>query len=102
MTSASSVTPPTESSRSLLWLGVVLLIVGFFCHFFAAPDRRVLHRVPRPSLGFVLLTVVSGLIVWALGLRFWKRRYDVTIFIVGVIQAVLGVLVYIQRFHVHG
>ena len=80
MTSASSVTPPTESSRSLLWLGVVLLIVGFFCHFFAARAIGGTYIAYRDHLlGFVLLTVVSGLIVWCTGTAILEtalRRHD--------------------------
>jgi len=103
MTSASSGTPRAPSSPVLLWLGVALLIGGFFGHFFAARAIGGTYIAYRDHLaGFVILTAVSALIVWALGLRFWKRRTDITIFIVGVIQAAIGVLVYVQRFSVHG
>jgi hypothetical protein len=53
-------------------------------------------------VGFVGLTFVSGLIIAGLGWRFWKGRPDITLLILGVVQALLGLLVYIERFSVHG
>lgn len=52
--------------------------------------------------GFFALTLVSAAIVAALSMRFWKGRHDITLLIVGVIQALIGVQVYINRFTVHG
>jgi len=40
--------------------------------------------------------VVVGLLQW----RFWKGRRDLTILIVGAVQAVFGLVIYIERFHV--
>jgi hypothetical protein len=34
--------------------------------------------------------------------RFWKGRRDITLLTVGAIQAIIGVLIYINRFAVHG
>ena len=53
-------------------------------------------------LGFAGLTVVAGAIIAGLGWRFWKGRRDITVFILGAVQAIIGVIVYIQRFSVHG
>ena len=52
--------------------------------------------------GFVGITLVSGAIIAGLGWRFWKGRNDVTVLLLGVLQTLIGILVYIQRFHVHG
>jgi hypothetical protein len=45
---------------------------------------------------------VTGAIIAGLGWRFWKGRGDITLLIIGVVQAAFGIVVYIQRYHVHG
>lgn len=85
------------------WLGVILLVVGFLGHFFAAQAIGGTYVAFRDHImGFFFLLVVSGAIVAGLGWRFWKGRHDITLLIVGAIQAILGIVVYIQRFNVHG
>lgn len=87
----------------LLLLGLILLVVGFLGHFFAARAIGGTYLAYRDHmLGFVGLTLVSAVIVWLLGMRFWKGRHDITLLIVGVIQAIVGILVYNSRFSVHG
>jgi hypothetical protein len=87
----------------LMWLGVILLIVGFLGHFFAARGIGGSYIDYRDHMfGFVLLTLVSLAIVAALGKRFWKGRPDITLAIVGVLQTIIGILVYLNRFAVHG
>ena len=84
-------------------LGVILLGVGLLLHLLSARaigGRYVAYR--DHILGFVVLTLVSGAIVAGLGWRFWKGRHDITLLILGVLQTVIGVLVYINRFSVHG
>ena len=44
-------------------------------------------------LGFLLILLVSGAIVGGLARRFWRGRGDITILIVGAIQALLGIAV---------
>ncbi|MFL5508062.1 MAG: hypothetical protein ACJ79J_00575 [Gemmatimonadaceae bacterium] len=93
---------PNRDAR-LIWLGVVLLVAGFCGHYFAARAIGGTYIAYRDHIfGFVLLTVVSAAIVAALGMRFWKRRHDVTLLIVGALQAVIGLIIYINRFSVHG
>ena len=87
----------------LLWLGAILLVAGFLGHFFAARAIGGTYIAYRDHLfGFFALTLVSAGIVGAFGMRFWKGRHDVTLLIVGVIQALIGLQVYINRFAVHG
>lgn len=87
----------------LMWLGVILLVGGFLGHFLAARAIGGTYIAYRDHMfGFVLLTLVSAAIVAALGMRFWKGRHDITLLIVGVIQALIGLLVYVNRFSVHG
>ena len=92
-----------QGNRVLLQLGVVLLGAGFLGHVLAAQaigGTRVAYR--DHILGFVGLTLVSGALIAGLGWRFWKGRHDITLLILGTVQAVLGLVVYIERFSVHG
>ena len=84
-------------------LGVILLGVGLLLHLLSARAIGGSYVAYRDHiLGFVGLTLVSGAIIAALGWRFWKGRHDITLLILGVLQTVIGVLVYINRFSVHG
>jgi len=86
-----------------IWLGVVLLVAGFLGHFFAARAIGGTYIAFRDHmLGFFGLTLVSAAIVALLSMRFWKGRHDITLLIVGATQMLIGVLVYINRFAVHG
>jgi hypothetical protein len=84
-------------------LGVILLVVGFLGHYFAARAIGGSYIAYRDHIfGFFLILLVTGLIIAGLGWRFWKGRRDVTLLIVGVVQALLGIWVYMGRFSVHG
>ena len=84
-------------------LGVILLVVGFLGHYFAARAIGGSYIAYRDHIfGFFLILLVTGLIIAGLGWRFWKGRRDITLLIVGVVQALLGVWVYMERFSVHG
>jgi hypothetical protein len=90
-------------SRVRIWLGLVLLGAGFLGHIFAAQaigGTRVAYR--DHILGFVGLSLLSGAIIAGLGWRFWRGRHDVTLLILGALQALLGLVVYVERFSVHG
>ncbi|HKN59518.1 MAG TPA: hypothetical protein VJV97_11755 [Gemmatimonadaceae bacterium] len=87
--------------RSWIWLGVILLAVGLAGHLLAARAIGGYYIAYRDHIGgFLLLTIVSAVIVAALGWRFWKGRHDITVLIVGVLQTILGVVIYINRFHI--
>jgi hypothetical protein len=84
-------------------LGVILLGVGLLLHLLSARAIGGSYVAYRDHiLGFVGLTLVSGAIVAGLGWRFWRGRHDITLLVLGVLQTVIGVLVYINRFSVHG
>lgn len=89
-----------RTDKRLTWLGVVLIVVGFFGHFFAARafDTYIYYR--DHIAGFFLILVVTGAIIAGLGRWFWKGRHDITIFIIGVVQALFGIAIYIMRFHI--
>jgi len=44
--------------------------------------------------------LVAGLIIVLLGRRYWRGRHDVTVLILGVVQAVIGLWIYMNRFNV--
>ncbi|MFL5637427.1 MAG: hypothetical protein ACJ79F_11995 [Gemmatimonadaceae bacterium] len=90
-------------NRNLSWLGLVLLAAGLSGHLLAARAIGGYYIAYRDHIfGFVLLTVVTGIVTALLGWRFWKGRYDVTLLIVGLLQAILGVVIYLNRFHLPG
>jgi len=100
MTSTSS---EVRTSARWTWIGALLLVVGFLGHFFAARAIGGTYIAYRDHIfGFVFLTLVSGALVAGLGWRFWKGRHDITLLIVGALQALIGIVVYINRFSVHG
>jgi hypothetical protein len=101
---ASAGAPVAGRKNSIfVWLGVLLIIIAFFCHFFAARAIGGSYVAFRDHIaGFFLILIVPGAIIAGLGWRFWKGRRDITLLIVGVVQALFGVFVYIQRYHVHG
>ena len=89
--------------QSLTWLGVILLVVGFLGHYFAARAIGGSYIAYRDHIfGFFVVLLVTGLIIAGLGWRFWKGRRDITVFIVGLVQALLGIWVYMGRYSVHG
>lgn len=88
-------------NRFFAWLGAILLFAGLLCHLFAAQAIGGHYIAYRDHIaGFILLTVVSGAIVWGLGRRVWTGRQDITLLIVGVLQLAIGILVYVNRFHI--
>jgi len=92
---------PTD--RRLIWLGVLLLVVGFLGHFFAARAIGGTYVAFRDHIGgFFLILVVTGTIIAVLGRLFWRGRNDITVLSIGVVQALFGIVVYIERFSVHG
>jgi hypothetical protein len=85
------------------WLGVVLLVVGFLGHYFAARAIGGSYIAYRDHIfGFFLILLVTGGIIAGVGWRFWRGRRDITLLIVGLVQALLGIWVYIGRYGVHG
>ena len=74
--------------------GIILLVIGLGGHLYAAAVNNgstiaYTHHV----LGFFLILAVTGGIIWALGRRLWRSRPDVTLMVVGIIQAALGLMV---------
>jgi hypothetical protein len=83
--------------------GVVLLVLGLLGHVFAAQAIGGTHLAYRDHLlGFVVITLVAGAIIFGVGSRLWRGRYDISLLLLGAVNALVGLLVYVQRFHVHG
>jgi hypothetical protein len=88
-------------SRGRIWLGAILLVLGFLGHFFAARAIGGSYVAFKDHvLGFFVILVVTGAIVAGLGWRFWRGRHDITLLVIGAIQALFGLVIYIERFHV--
>ena len=88
-------------SRRWIWLGVILLGVGLLGHLLAAQgiggsSVAYTHHI----FGFFLILIVTGALIAGLGWRFWKGRHDITLLIIGAVQALFGLLVYLERFNV--
>jgi hypothetical protein len=84
-----------------VWLGIVLLVAGLSGHLFAAQAIGGYYIAYRDHIGgFLLMAVVAGPIIAVLGRRFWRGRHDITLLILGVVQAIFGLVVYINRFNI--
>jgi len=85
-----------------VWLSASLLVAGLLGHILAARaigGSRIAYS--HHILGFFLIAVVTGVIIAGLGWRFWKGRYDVMLLVIGAVQALAGLAVYMERFRVN-
>ena len=90
------------ASRTRIWLGVILTGLGFLGHFFAARAIGGTALAYKDHIfGFFLILLVTGVIIAGLGWRFWKGRRDITVLAIGVVQALFGLVIYIERFHIN-
>ena len=90
------------ASRSRTWLGVLLIVVGLLGHLFAARAIGGSYVAYKDHIfGFFLILLVSGALIAGLGWRFWRGRHDITLLIVGVVQALFGAVIYVERFRIH-
>jgi len=90
-----------SGSALRMWLGIVLMAAGLSGHLFAAQAIGGYYIAYRDHIGgFVLGAIVTGLIIALLGRRFWRGRHDITVLIIGAVQAVGGLLIYINRFNI--
>jgi hypothetical protein len=91
-----------SARRLRTWLGVLLLAVGLSGHLLAARAIGGYYVAYRDHVaGFCIILVVTGAVVAALGWRYWKGRYDVMLLVIGAIQAVIGAIIYANRFNIH-
>ena len=87
---------PQPRSNVRIWLGVLLLAIGLLGHLMAANAEggRALHY-RHHIIGWFVLSVGSAILVAILGRFFWKGRHDITLLIVGAMQTVFGLLIYL-------
>jgi len=90
----------TATKPLYTWLGAILIVVGFLGHFFAARAFGTYVYYSHHIFGFFLILFVTGPIIALLGWRFWRGRKDITLLIIGVVQAALGIAIYIMRYHI--
>jgi len=84
-----------------IWIGALLLAAGLLGHLLAAQAIGGSYVAYRDHIfGFVFLSLVSGAVIAGLGWRFWRGRHDITLLILGVVQALLGFVVYLERFRI--
>jgi hypothetical protein len=84
-----------------IWLGGALLVAGLLGHLFAARAIGGHYVAYRDHIfGFVILTAVTGAVIAGLGWRFWKGRHDITLLVLGAVQASIGLMIYINRFNI--
>ncbi len=84
-------TTPTWRAR---FGAVALLVLGLSGHLYAAhaiAGSRVAYT--HHVLGFLLILVVTGAIVAVLGRRAWRSRLDIPLLVIGLVQALFGLLV---------
>jgi hypothetical protein len=91
------------SSKGTLWrvIVVVLFALGLLGHLLAAGaigGSRMAYE--HHVLGFLLILVVTGAIIAALGRWLWRGRPAVTWLVVSAVQAIFGVIIYLDRFNV--
>ncbi len=100
-------TPPaaplaSPTRRKLTVFGFVLLMASLLCHLLSAQAIGGYYVAYRDHIvGFVVLSVLSGALLWGLSRWFWRGRHDITLAVLGVLQLAIGILVYINRFHIN-
>ena len=83
------------------WIGLLLLAAGLLGHLLAARAIGGSYVAYRDHIfGFVILSLVSGAVIAGLGWRFWRGRHDIKVLILGMLQALLGLVIYLERFHI--
>jgi hypothetical protein len=100
MAEFGSVAAARGPDRRLAWLGALLIVVGFFGHFFAARAFGTYIYYRDHIAGFFLILLVTGSIIAGLGWKFWKGRNDITVFVIGLVQAIFGIAIYLMRYHI--
>lgn len=84
-------------SRPLIWVGVILIGVGLLGHILAAQVIGTAIDYQHHVFGFFLILIVTGPIIAGLAWLFWRGRHDITLLIVGAVQAILGLMIYLGQ-----
>ena len=94
---------PTRGTTNKHWriLVAVLLALGLLGHLLAAraiggSRQAYSHHV----FGFFLILLVTGAVIAALGRWLWRDRPHLTWIVVGAVQALFGLIIYLDRFRI--
>jgi hypothetical protein len=88
----------SHSSRAVVGGLLVLGLLGHLLAAHAMGGSRIAYT--HHTLGFVIILVVTGAIIAALGRWLWRDRPQVTWLLIGAVQALLGVVIYLMGRHV--
>lgn len=89
----------TNGPSNQMWRGLfaLLLALGLLCHLLAARAMGGSRQAYQHHVfGFLLILVVTGVIIAALGRWLWRDRPHITWLIVGAVQAVFGLIIYLE------
>jgi hypothetical protein len=90
------------ASRGRIWLAVMLLGAGLLGHLLAARAMGGYYVAYRDHIfGFFVIAIVTGVIIAGLAWRFWRGHHDITLLTFGAVQALIGVLIWVNRFNIH-
>lgn len=99
MGTSSTASAPPSAGWLLRWGGWLLLGLGLLGHLYAAyatGGSRVAYA--HHVLGFALILLVTGGLIAGLGYWLWRSRPAVTLLVIGLVQALLGVWVALEPF----
>ena len=101
MSSPDSLANPPRSFSPAVWVGVALAAAGLMGHLLAAQAIGGYWIAYRDHIfGFLLVLVVTGALIAGLGAWLWRGRRDRTVLIIGVVQALFGLYIYLVRFRI--
>lgn len=87
--STAATAPPARRllrASALLLLGLGLLGHLYAAHAIGGSRVAYTHHV----LGFALILLVTGGVLWGLGWLFWRTHSALTLLAIGVVQALFG------------
>lgn len=99
---SNAIPAASRQNSSWIWAGALLTVVGFLGHFFAARAIGGYAIAYRDHIfGFFVILLVTGAIIGLLGRFFWRGRRDITILTIGAVQAIFGIVIYLNRFNIN-
>jgi len=87
--------------RVPVWWGIGLLGVGLVFQLLAArATKGGFAEYRNHVVGFLLLTAVAVVAMVFIGRRYWRGRVDLWLFTLGALQAAVGAMTFVIRYHV--
>lgn len=98
-TSQPTTAPRTRSLR--MALAILLLIAALLAHVFSAHAIGGYFIAYRDHIaGFFIIAIVTGGLIAGLGWRYWRGRRDLMWLVIGAVQAIIGFIIWLNRFHI--